>query len=242
MIPYYQDAAVTLYHGDCREILPQLRCPNTTYCLEACDGRCEPWALVTDPPYGHGDKWQGGTWGAAEMYRVDAQRWDAVPFPADDLLPMVKEASASVIWGGNYYPLPPSRCWLAWRKSSPMPTLADFELAWTSFDRPSKLWDEDRNPDGRRLHPTQKPLLLMSWCLSFVQGTILDPFAGSGTTLRAAKDLNRRAIGIEIEEKYCYIAAKRLEQETLQFEEKQVQSQHEVARRQIPLLGEGSED
>jgi DNA modification methylase len=124
-------------------------------------------------------------------------------------------AETSIVWGGNYYSMPASRCWLAWRKSSPMPTLADFELAWTSLDRPAKLFTEDRNPDGLRLHPTQKPLSLMTWCLSFADGDVFDPFCGSGTTLEAAKLLGRNAIGIEIEPKYCEIAVKRLRQEVL---------------------------
>ena len=208
---FYEEPGITLYCGDCREVLPLLRCPNTSYCIEACDGRCQPLALVTDPPYGLGERWQGGTWGAAPMYE-DARRWDADAFPAEALAEMVTRAAGAVVWGGNYYPLPPSRCWLAWRKSSSMATLADFELAWTSLDRPSKLFTEDRNPDGRRYHPTQKPLSLMTWCLSFVEGDVLDPFAGSGTTLEAAKRLGRRAIGIEIEPKYCEIAVKRLRQ------------------------------
>lgn len=213
---YYEEPGITLYCGDCREVLPLLRCPNTTYCLEECDGRCETEsaAIVTDPPYGHGEKWQGGTWGSAPMYK-DAMRWDTHTFPASDLLSILAATKEAIVWGGNYYPLPPSRCWLAWRKSSPLPTLADFELAWTSLDRPSKLWDEDRNPDGKREHPTQKPLSLMSWCLSFVKGDIIDPFSGSGTTLRAAKNLGQRAIGIEIEPKYCEITVKRLRQEVL---------------------------
>lgn len=212
---FHEEPGITLYCGDCREILPLLRCPNTSYCLEACDGRCE-LSIVTDPPYGHGDRWQGGTWGAAPMYR-DAEKWDAERFPNDDLLRVLGQRRA-IVWGGNYYDLPPSRCWLAWRKSSPMPTLADFELAWTNLNQPSKLFTADRNPDGPRWHPTQKPLALLTWCLSFVEGSILDPFAGSGTTLRAAKDLSRRAIGIEIEPKYCEIAVKRLRQEVLPLE------------------------
>ena len=96
-----------------------------------------------------------------------------------------------------------------------MPTMADFELAWTNLDRPAKSWREDRNPDGKRWHPTQKPISLMQWCVSFVDGVVIDLFAGSGTTLLAAKNLGRRAIGVEIDERYCEIAAKRLAQEVL---------------------------
>jgi DNA modification methylase len=200
--PYYDEDGITIYHGDCREILPHL--PKVDL-------------VLTDPPYGLADRWTGGTWGAAPMYE-DAKRWDR-DIPIDAVIAMMSLGTNSIIWGGNLYPLPPSRCWLSWEKSSKMSTLADFELAWTSFDRPSKQWLEDRNPDGKREHPTQKPLSLFLWCLGFAPdaSTILDPFMGSGTTLRAAKDLGRRCIGIEIEERYCEIAVKRLGQEVLRF-------------------------
>jgi DNA modification methylase len=150
------------------------------------------------------------------MY-ADARKWDTQPF--DGLEAIVVNFKEAIIWGGNYYSLPPSRCWLSWEKSSRMATMADFELAWTNLDRPAKAWREDRNPDGKREHPTQKPLSLMKWCLKFVPiGVVVDPFAGSGTTLIAAKELGRRAVGIEIEERYCEIAAKRLSQEVFNFE------------------------
>ena len=94
--------------------------------------------------------------------------------------------------------------------------MAGAELAWTNFDMPCKAIDL---PVGKHDtgHPTQKPLALMRWCLSFVPDatTILDPFMGSGTTLVAAKLEGRRAIGIEISEKYCEIAAERLRQGVL---------------------------
>lgn len=198
MKPYYADDLVTLYHGDCREVAPTLSAD----------------VVITDPPYGLGERWQGGTWGANPMY-ADARKWDAVAFPLPDLLALIGDRPA-VVWGGNYYALPPSRCWLAWEKASQMPTMADFELAWTNLDRPAKRWREARNPDGARQHPTQKPLSLMEWCLGFMPvGTVFDPFAGSGTTLRAAKNLNRRSVGIEINEAYAEIAAERCRQEVL---------------------------
>jgi len=158
-------------------------------------------------------RWQGGTWGAASMYQ-DAMQWDQFTPEQSSIDAIVAVAECGIIWGGNYFTLPPSRCWLSWEKSSRMATLADFELAWTSFDRPSKAYVEDRNPDGKRVHPTQKPLSLMRWCLAFAPDakTILDPFMGSGTTLLAAKLEGRSAVGIEINEAYCESAAKRLQQ------------------------------
>jgi len=199
--PYYDDGhGIVIYLGDCRDILPHL--PKVDL-------------VLTDPPYGLADRWTGGTWGAAPMY-ADAKRWDR-DIPSDIVLSLETLAPSVIIWGGNLYALTPSRCWLAWQKSSTMHTMADFELAWTNFDRPSKLWREDRNPDGKREHPTQKPLSLFCWCMGFAPDahTILDPFMGSGTTLRAAKDLGRKCIGIDIDEKSCEIAARRLGQEVL---------------------------
>ncbi len=201
MTPYYQHGGITIYHGDSREILPTI--PRAAITL-------------TDPPYGLGDRWSGGTWGAADMYK-DAKEWDQNPIDAELMQLVIAASERSIIWGGNYYPMPASRCWLAWVKSSRMDTMADMELAWTNMDRPAKLIEENRNPDGKRKHPTQKPLSVMQWCLTLAGGAgpVVDPFCGSGPTLRAAKNLGREAIGIDICERYCEIAAKNLSQEVL---------------------------
>jgi site-specific DNA-methyltransferase (adenine-specific) len=199
MKPYYDEDGIAIYLGDCREVLPTVNAD----------------VLVTDPPYGLGDRWQGGSWGSDPMY-IEVRNWDQEIFQGLEVL--VAKFASAIVWGGNYYRLPPSRCWLSWEKSSRMPTMGDFELAWTSLDRPAKSWREDRNPDGKRYHPTQKPLSLMKWCLGFVpEGVVLDPFMGSGTTLLASKEIGRTAIGIDVSEKYCEIAAKRLSQRVLQY-------------------------
>ena len=197
--PYYSENGITIYHGDCREILPQL----------------EPVDLVlTDPPYGIGERMQGGTWGAALKY-ADFRRWDVAP-DNELLLEIIGKAEHSIVWGSNYFQMMPSRCWFVWDKQNAVRTMADCELAWTNFDKPSKRfsWPVGTHAWG---HPTEKPLELIKWCMEQSQQaqSILDPFMGSGTTLRAAKDLGRKAIGIEIEEKYCEIAVNRLRQEVL---------------------------
>jgi site-specific DNA-methyltransferase (adenine-specific) len=105
-----------------------------------------------------------------------------------------------------------------WTKPERDFSLSEAELAWTSRDAVIRVFDGVRSDVGRQ-HPTQKPLALMTWCISKMSavGSVLDPFMGSGTTLVAAKQLGRNAIGIEIEERYCEIAAKRLSQEVLPF-------------------------
>ncbi len=186
----------TLYLGDCLEILPTL-------------ARVD--AVITDPPYGLGDRWTGGTWGADPMY-ADAKQWDR-PISQSLVDAVIAAGDSAIVWGGNYYVMPPSRCWLAWRKSSRMDTMADFELAWTSLDRPAKEMTEARNPDGKREHPTQKPVRVMIWSLNFLPNakTVLDPFMGSGTTGVACANLGRAFVGIEIEPKYFEIACTRIE-------------------------------
>jgi DNA modification methylase len=210
MTPYYQDNHCVIYHGDCREILPQL--PKVDL-------------VLTDPPYGIGEGnrkkiLSRANKAAARDY--GAGDWDKTT-PPDWLLGLIREVGNwQIIWGGNYFPLPPSKCWLVWDKQN-TGDFADCELAWTNLDKAVRkithLWNGMIRKGGEeRYHPTQKPLEVMAWCLSQAPDgtkTILDPFMGSGTTLRAAKDLGRKAIGIEIEEKYCEIAAKRLAQEVL---------------------------
>ncbi len=201
MKPYYDHAGITIYHGDCREILPTL--PKVDL-------------VLTDPPYGIARVMKGGKGTGHWTLLSDGNPWDN---EAPDLNFLNGKADTTIIWGGNYFPLAPSRCWLVWDKLNAVPTMGQCELAWTSMDRPIQRfeWPVGRVQYG---HPTEKPIELIMWSISEsrTSADIIDPFMGSGTTLRAAKDLGRKAIGIEIEEKYCEIAAKRLSQEVFDFE------------------------
>ena len=216
MRPYYEDEQTTIYNGDCREILPQL-------------GRFD--LLLTDPPYGIGadrgmggggyDGFGGGRKRTPKRYRGD---WDANAPDTEVFSIAIAVSRLQIIWGGNYFTdmLPQNGKWLIWDKMQTMPTYSDAELAWTSLKGVSvKMFRYNGSglmaEEKHRVHPTQKPLALMRWCLQFAPDakTILDPFAGSGTTLLAAKLEGRKAVGIEISEEYCEIAANRLRQRLL---------------------------
>lgn len=205
--PYYDKDGITIYCADCREILPLL--PKVDL-------------VLTDPPYGIAGIWSGGStlhgWSKSNSERGLRNEWDREPPSKQTLDLVVSAGGTAVIWGGNYFDLPPSRCWLVWNKPERGFSLAEAELAWTNRDAVVRVWDCRRSDPGRE-HPTQKPLDLMEWCINWskTNGTILDPFMGSGTTLVAAKQLGRKAIGIEIEEKYCRIAVERLAQGVMDF-------------------------
>jgi hypothetical protein len=218
MKPYFEFGGISIYHGDCREILPQL-------------GRFD--LLCCDPPYGiKRDKGMGGQgydgFGKCEKRNPRAYEgdWDAEAPSREMLAAIIGAADRSIIWGGNYFAanLPPSTKWLVWDKCQTMPSFSDAELAWTNLSgTATKMFRLNGSGlmavEQDRWHPTQKPLALMKWCLTFfpLAKSVLDPFMGSGTTLRAAKDAGLTAVGIEREEKYCEIAAKRMAQEVMEF-------------------------
>lgn len=190
---------VTLYLGDCREILPTLAKHDN---------------VITDPPYGIAHLWKGGFnekhgWGKAKDESVTRNEWDDKPLSGELLEAILSSADQHVIWGGNYFDLPPSRCWYVWNKPERGFTLAEAELAWTNKDSIVRVYDGPRSEPGR-VHPTQKPVALMSWCVDKTKGSILDPFMGSGTTGVAAAKSGRPFTGIELEPKYFEIACRRI--------------------------------
>ena len=216
--------AATLYLGDCMEVLPTL--PKVD-------------AVITDPPFGLGKKMKGGTWGVKEGCK-EMLDWDASTPPAELIDLCISKGNAAIVFGGNYFDLPPSRCWLIWSKTNAVPTMADAELAWTNLDKPVKRYDGlvGRVEYG---HPTQKPLGLMKWCIEQVKPepqTILDPFMGSGTTGVAAVQMGRRFIGIEREPKYFDIALRRIEdaQRMSDMFAHEVRDAYEMTAQQADLL------
>jgi len=216
MKPYYQDDYCTIYHGDCREILPSL--PKVDL-------------VLTDPPYGIGASRNDFIGIKPRKHACSVPKdyghseWDNAPVEKSLLQSIISHGSKAIVFGGNFYELPASRCWLVWDKDNGNVSFADCELAWTNLEMAVRkfrfkwqgMLQENMASKEVRVHPTQKPVPLMTWCINFAPDaqTILDPFMGSGTTLRAAKDLRRKCIGIEIEEKYCEIAVQRLRQEVL---------------------------
>lgn len=211
MKPYYEEAGITIYHGDCREILPTL--PKVDL-------------VLTDPPYGIGAVKRGtiGTSKNGQVKEYGKAEWDNQP-PPEWIFGLLREKSTSqIIFGGNYFPLPPSSCWLVWDKDN-TGDFADAELAWTNLPKAVRLlkwrWNgmlqEDMAHKEYRDHPTQKPVAVVKWALSQAGEVydVLDPFMGSGTTLVACKQAGLNCTGIEREEKYCEIAANRLRQGVL---------------------------
>jgi site-specific DNA-methyltransferase (adenine-specific) len=206
--PYYTDDLVTIYHGDNRE-------------WTVPPGMAD--ALVSDPPYGMGwetdlSRFSGGAqkvkrgqnWGsqiAGDDEPFDPSRWLDYP--------------EVILWGANHFgrhlPVGTTLVWIKRYDAAFGSFLSDAEVAWMKGGHGVYCFRETGyKGNEERYHPTQKPLALMRWCVGkTTASTIVDPFMGSGSTLVAAKSLGRRAIGIEIEEKYCEIAAMRCSQEVL---------------------------
>jgi DNA modification methylase len=207
---YYSDEMVTIYHGRCEDIVPEL-------------GRFD--LLLTDPPYGIGEargkNVSRGLLAVSRDYGVSS--WDDTT--ADNAVALaVAACDIAIVWGGNYYSLPPSPSWIVWDKLNGATDFADCELAWSNAGPACRkftfMWHGMlRAEPGVRVHPTQKPVALMSFCLQYAKAEpgwrVLDPFMGSGTTLVACRKAGIRAVGIDAEEKYCEIAVQRVAQRSL---------------------------
>lgn len=194
MKPYYERDGITIYHGDCREELSNLSFD----------------VVLTDPPYGI-------------RYRQPRKCAGRQSLRGDEAWTFERPQVPFVVWGANNTSGYSDCGWLVWDKARYGADLfGDGELAATNAARGVRIFENPWNRNHRvgwlGVHPTEKPVGLMTWCLGFLPpGLVLDPFCGAGSTLLAARELGRRAIGIEIEERYCEIAAKRLAQGVLDF-------------------------
>ncbi len=214
MKPYYQRSNITIYHGDSRSLVKLLDFASVG-------------AVVTDPPYGILNVESGNTMAIRKSRRAAGSgklknrlintadfEWDSFP-PDKPMLDALRAiGTAQIIWGGNYLPLPPTRCVLTWDKLQPWQNFSQVEIAWTSLDRPAAIFRHDKSDIPGKVHPTQKPVELMLWCLGFLDAElILDPYLGAGTTAVSCIKTGRGCVGIESEERYCEVAAKRCERE-----------------------------
>lgn len=195
---------IVLYQGDCLEVLPTL-------------GRFD--AVVTDPPYGmnatkanmsSGGKGRWNLPTAKSAWGVEALAWDNEAPAIVLTFPVI--ADRVIVWGGQFFALPPARGWLVWNKIIRNFQSSVCELAWSNIEAPVDCFDYSHGQlaNEGKVHPTQKPLPLMEWCVSKTKGGVLDPFMGSGTTGVAAVKLGRKFTGIEIDPGYFDIACKRI--------------------------------
>lgn len=200
----------TLYCGDCRDILPTL--PKVD-------------VVITDPPYGLGmdgrprREWVSSRGTKNSFSGHENLQWDSKTPTRDELGMIIASSPKSLVWGGNYFDLPPGGKWLVWDKGQSL-NQSDCELAWTNlhgalrigrFNRAQLVSDVGLHK--RTYHPTQKPVRLMEWCLDQMaaSGTVCDPYMGSGTTGVACARRGLAFAGIEREPKYFDIACRRIE-------------------------------
>lgn len=196
-----------VYNIDCMEYMRTL--PDKAFRL-----------AIADPPYGIREA-GGATGGAGKLRgrvfnngKID--RWDKAPSQAFfDELRRVSENQ--IIWGGNYFPLPPTRCIIIWDKVQPWENFSQVEMAWTSFDGPAQIFRFD-NRAGGKIHPTQKPVKLYAWLLKKFAtdgGMIFDPMMGSQSSRIAAYKMGYDYVGCEIDKEYYMAGCSRFDKECL---------------------------
>jgi len=203
----------TLYNADCRDVLPELGLFDL---------------LLTDPPYGikenaHRIASRGKLAHTTDYGDFD---WDAKPTPQDLLDAFIGLSRESIIWGGNYFTVPPSRGWLVWDKQNSGSNFADCELAWTNLKISVRMYRQTWNgmirrgeeSGVKRVHPTQKPVGLMRWCLEWPKNvqSVIDPFMGSCPVGQACLERGITYTGIEREPRYFDAACERIEHATAQ--------------------------
>lgn len=222
--PYYDDGQITIYCADCRDVLPTIS-PGSV------------GLVLTDPPYGI----DLDTANFSRKRTALAAANDYPPVYGDDEpydpSPVLR-FSRVILFGANWYAsrLPVSGSWLVWDKTAGLRSdrpigfndNADAELIWTNLGGPVRVLKHQwiglmkaTERGQRRLHPTQKPVALVRWMIEhYTQAgdIVLDPYMGSGPTIKAAAESGRRAIGIEKSEAYCEVVVKRLRQSVLPFE------------------------
>ena len=195
---YPEDYVNKILCGDCLDLMKGI--PDKAVDL-----------VLTDPPYGIGI--------SSNPFRQAHVKtdWDNKRCSQESIWQMMRVSKEQVIWGGNYFDMPPTQCFYIWDKEQPQDfSSAMCEFAWVSRQSPAKIFKK-RVTEYKKVHPTQKPDALMIWILEQFPDakTVLDPFLGSGTVAVACKELKRDYIGIEISDKYCEIAQRRLAQEYL---------------------------
>ena len=218
----------TLYCGDCRDVLPLL--PKHDL-------------ILTDPPYGAAYAANPIVGKGKAQSNHEAMDWDNCTPPTWLFGLMLDKAEMVIVWGGNYYALPPSRGWLSWRKPDAPPSMAHLELAWTNRDMNAKQLEHSIAATNaeRAGHPTQKPVRVMEWSIGFCPEaeTVCDPFMGSGTTGVACARMGKKFIGIEREERYFDIAVERITrayQQLRLFQASEPLDHQQIAYSQAALL------
>jgi hypothetical protein len=194
----------TLYLGDARDILPTIG--KFSLCL-------------TDPPYGIGASTGVGKYGVRKWGGDADLGWDKETPDADLMAMVLASSDQHIIWGGNYFHLPPARCFFVWDKGAGFKgrTFAECEMAWSSLDLNARVLTRDPLAAGDyrgKEHPTQKPVAVMEWCLQAVSAptSVIDPFMGVGSTGVACVSLSAKFTGIEREQKYHAAACRRIEE------------------------------
>jgi len=198
-----------VYNIDCMAYMRQL--PDKAFQL-----------TIADPPYGLNPS-SSETWSEKSALKNRAwskgkigETWDKAPGKAffDEILRISENV---IIWGGNYFDLPPTRCIVCWDKCQPWENFSQIEMAWTTFDKPAKLYKFD-NRTTDKIHPTQKPIDLYAWCLRTFANEgdrIFDPMMGSQSSRIAAYKLGFDYVGCEISEEYFAIGCERFNRECM---------------------------
>jgi len=206
----YQMEKITLHHGDCLEALREM--DDNEFDL-----------AIVDPPYQLGTKnpFQGGGFLSTRALNKDnkIKKWDVAP-PPEYFEELMRVSKNQIIWGGNYFNLPPTRCVIAWDKVQPWDNFSGWEMAWTSYNKPAPIYKQN-NRTGGKIHPTQKPVELYEWLLHKFANegdTILDTHFGSGSIGIACHNMGYTLTAFELDGDYVERAVDRIKTHQIQLQ------------------------